>query len=177
LVRADAARRAAFVEAYATLRRKATAAGATICFVDEAHFRADADLRGKWVLRGQPALVDSTSPGLPEKLSYYSAVCVETGEVEAMPVEDTCTAETSVAFLRHLRTRHREPRIVLWDNGAAHRGDPLRQYLAMPNVRLRLVALPACSPDVDAAEAIWEWTRDEVTANTCLGPKSRCGSG
>ena len=27
-----------------------------------AHFRADAELRGKWVLRGEPALVDSSSP-------------------------------------------------------------------------------------------------------------------
>src|SRR5205085_69323 len=45
---------------------------------------ADVDLRGKWVLRGQPALVDSTSPRWGEKASYYSAVCLETGEVEVM---------------------------------------------------------------------------------------------
>ena len=55
-----------------------------IFFADEAHFRADAELRGKWVLRGEPALVDSTSPRYGEKASYYSAVCLETGEVEWM---------------------------------------------------------------------------------------------
>ena len=43
------------------------------------NFRADAELRGKWV---EPALVDSTSPRYGEKASYYSAVCLETGEVE-----------------------------------------------------------------------------------------------
>jgi hypothetical protein len=37
--------------------------GAKIFFVDEAHFRADGDLRGLWVCKGTPALVDSTSPG------------------------------------------------------------------------------------------------------------------
>ena len=58
--------------------------GAKIFFVDEAHFCADADLRGKWVLKGEPALVDSTSPRWGEKASYYSAVCLETGEVEHM---------------------------------------------------------------------------------------------
>ena len=41
-------------------------------------------LRGKWVLKGEPALVDSTSPRWGEKASYYSAVCLETGEVEWM---------------------------------------------------------------------------------------------
>ncbi len=36
------------------------------------YFRADAELRGKWVLRGEPALVDSSSPRYGEKASYYS---------------------------------------------------------------------------------------------------------
>ena len=50
-------------------------------FADEAHFRADAELRGKWTLKGEPELVESTSPKYGEKASYYSAVCLETGEV------------------------------------------------------------------------------------------------
>jgi hypothetical protein len=33
------------------------------------------DLRGKWVLKGAPALVDSTSPRYGEKASDYAAVC------------------------------------------------------------------------------------------------------
>jgi hypothetical protein len=81
----------------AQLRVEAQTQGAKIFFVDEAHFRADADLRAKWVLRGQPALVDSTSPRLGEKATYYSAVCLEAGALEAMPVTENCTAETSVA--------------------------------------------------------------------------------
>ncbi|MBI4337910.1 MAG: hypothetical protein HY683_08810, partial [Chloroflexi bacterium] len=53
----------------------------------------------KWVLKGQPALVDSTSPRWGEKGSYYSAVCVETGEIEVMELDGNSTAETSAAFL------------------------------------------------------------------------------
>ena len=37
----------------------------------EAHFRADAELRGKWVLKGEPALVDSTSPRRGEAVREY----------------------------------------------------------------------------------------------------------
>ena len=67
---------------YAALMEEAQRTGARIFFVDEAHFRADGKLRGKWVLKGEPALVDSSSPRYGEKASYYSAVCLGTGEVE-----------------------------------------------------------------------------------------------
>ena len=173
LVKANAARRAAFVRAYALLRAAAQTIGAKLFFADEAHVYADVDLRGKWVLRGQPALVDSTSPRWGEQASYSSAVCLETGEVEVMELDSNSSAATSVAFLQQLRAHHAEPLIVIWDNGPAHSGDPLRAYLTTPDVRLRLVRLPAYSPDFNADEAIWGWIRAEVTANTCFGTKAK----
>ena len=60
---------------------EARRSGEKIFFADESHFRADGELRGKWVLKGVPASVDSSSPRRGEKASYYSAVCLETGEV------------------------------------------------------------------------------------------------
>ena len=145
-------------------------------------------LRGKWVLKGEPALVDSTSPRWGEKASYYSAVCLETGAVEWMELEGNSNSATSAAFLRQLRKQHAGSLTVIWDNSPAHRGDVLRAYLATPGLRLRLVnpvsstgqALPGYSPDFNADEAIWNWVRQEVTANPvsstgqalCLGAKS-----
>lgn len=169
LLKADAAKREAFVAEYARLQAAAAATGAKHFFVDEAHFYADADLRGKWVLKGEPALVDSTSPRYGEKASYYAAGCVETGDVEAMLLEGNSTAATSVAFLQCLRAAHPEPLVVFWDNAPAHSGDPLRAYLTTPDLRVRLVRLPAYSPDFNAVEPLWDWVRDAVTANTCFG--------
>jgi transposase len=173
LVKADAERRAVFVREYALLRAAAQRSGAKLLFADEAHFYADVDLRGKWVLRGEPALVDSTSPRWGDKASYYSAVCLETGEAEAMELEDNSNAQTSVTFLQQLRAPHAEPLIVIWDNSPAHGGDPLRAYLTTPDLRLRLVRLPAYSPDFNADEAIWGWIRAEVTADTCFGTTAK----
>ena len=169
LLKADEAKREAFVREYRALRVVAHLTGAKIFFVDAAHCSADADLRGKWVRKGEPALVDSTSPRDGEKASYYSAVCLETGEVAYLALEGNSTAATSVAFLKHLRTRHPEPLIIIWDTAPAHGGDPIRASLAPPEVRLRLVRLPAYSPDYNADEPIWGWIRAEVTANTCFG--------
>jgi hypothetical protein len=67
--------------------RQEAATNAKILFVDEAHFHADGDLRAMWALRGEPALVDSSSPRFGEKATHSSSVCMETGEVAAMPVE------------------------------------------------------------------------------------------
>jgi transposase len=169
LLKAKAEQREAFVATYVALRQDAQERGAKLFFVDEAHFRADVDLRSKWVLRGEPALVDTSSPRFGEKASYYSAVCLETGEVEAMPVKGNTNAQTSVTFLQQLRAHHPGRLIVLWDNAPAHRGPEIRAYLTTPDLNLRLVALPGYSPDFNPDEAIWEWIREDVTANTCFG--------
>ena len=84
---------------YAVRWDEAGRSGARIFFADEAHFRADAELRDKWVLKGEPALVDSTSPRYGEKASYYSAVCLETGEVEWMELEGNSNSGTSGRLL------------------------------------------------------------------------------
>jgi transposase len=173
LVKADPEKRERFVGEYAVLRTEAQASGAKVFFVDEAHFRADVTIRAKWVLRGEPALADSTSPRLGEKATYYSGICLETGEVAHMVVAANCTAETSTAFLQQLRRQPSEPLIVVWDNSPAHRGAEMRAYLRTPGLRLRLVALPAYSPDFNADEAIWDWIREEVTANTCFGTAAK----
>jgi transposase len=173
LLKANAEKRDAFVAAYVALRAEAQASGAKIFFVDEAHFRADVELRAKWVLRGEPALVDTSSPKFGEKATYYSAVCLETGEVEAMSVLGNTNAETSVAFLKQLREKHPEPLIVIWDNGPAHHGPEIREYLTTPDLKLRLVALPGYSPDFNPDEAIWDWIREDVTANVCYGTAAK----
>lgn len=117
LLKANEEKRNAFVGLYKSLLADALAINARIFFVDEAHFRADVDLRGKWVLKGEPALVGSTSPSMREKAVYYSGVCLETGEVECMEVSGNCTAETSAAFLRQLRSKYSQRLIIIWDNG------------------------------------------------------------
>ena len=55
LVKADEGKRDAFVAEYAALADGARRSGAKIFFADEAHFRADAELRSKWALKGEPA--------------------------------------------------------------------------------------------------------------------------
>ena len=169
LLKADGAKREAFVAEYAALTEEARRSGARIFFTDETHFRADAELRGKWVLRGEPALVDSTSLRYGEKASYYSAVCLETGEVEWMELEGNSNSGTLAAFLSQLLQRRAGPLRVIWDNAPAYRGEAVREYLRTPGLELRLLNLPRYSSDFNADEAVWGWAREEATGNLCLG--------
>ena len=113
--------------------------------------------------------MESTSPRYGEKASYYSAVCLESGEVEWMELEGNSNSGTSAAFLELLRERHPGPLNVIWDNAPAPRGEALREYLRTPGLGLRLVNLSGCSPDFNGDEAIWGWAREEATENRCLG--------
>ena len=94
---------------------------------------------GRWVPQGEPALVDSTSPRRGEKASYYSAVCLETGEVEWMELEGNSNTGTSVAFLMQPRESCLGPLKVIWDNAPAHLGEVVREYLRTLSLGLRLV--------------------------------------
>ena len=117
-------------------------------------------------------MVDSSSPRYGEKASYYSAVCLETGEVEWMELEGNSNSATSAAFLDRLRQRPPGPLEVIWDNAPAHRGKAVREYLRTPGLNLRLINLPGYSPDFNADEAVWGWAREEATGNLCLGTKA-----
>jgi transposase len=90
-----------------------------------------------------------------------------------MPVVGNSNAATSVAFLQRLRAQHPGPLFVIWDNGPAHHGPEMRQYLTTPDLQLRLVPLPGYSPDFNPDEAIWDWIREDVTANTCFGTAAK----
>ena len=171
LVKADERKRECFVAEYAALTQEAGLTGGKISFAGEAHFRADAELRSKWVLKGEPALVDSSSPRRGEKASCYSAVCLETGEVEWMELEGNSNSGASAAFLMQLRERYSGPLKVIWDNAPAHRGQAVRECLAAPGLGIQLVNLPGYSPDFNAGEAIWGWAREEATGNLCLGTR------
>ena len=183
LLKADTERREAFVVEYVALSEEAGRTGARILFADEAHFRADAELRGKWVLRGEPALVDSTSPRYGEKASYYSAVCLETGEVDWMELDGNSNSRTELwnpgclpeategeAFRAVERDLGRRAG-PSWGGGAGVPAYAWPVHEAGEPPFSRRQALPGYSPEFNSGEAIWGWAREEATGNLCLGSK------
>ena len=76
--------------------------------------------------------MDLRSSRRGEKACYYSAVCLETGEVEWMELEGNSNSRTSAAFLMLLKERYSGPLKVIWDNASAQPGEAVRVCLAAP---------------------------------------------
>ena len=83
-----------------------------------------------------------------------------------MELEGNRNRESSVALLERLRDMRGGRLGVMWDNEPARafgklRRDPeMRSYLETLVLNLRLVNLPACSPNFSVDEALWEWVRE-----------------
>ena len=164
---------------YAALPNEVGRTGGKIFFAGEAHFRADAELRGKWALKGEPA------PRFHEGRLWWTRPAramakrpATTRQCAWRPVrwsgwswKGNSNSETSAAFLEQLLERHGGRLKVIWDNALAHRGEAVREYLRTPWLILRLMNLPGYSPDFNADEGIWGWARGEATGNVCPGTR------
>jgi putative transposase len=63
-------------------------------------------------------------------------------------------------LLRHLRGRV----ILVWDNGAMHKGEPIRRLLA-DYPRLSIESLPPYAPDLNPVEQLWNHLKYGGLAN------------
>lgn len=77
--------------------------------------------------------------------------------------EDNIAGEEVAAFLRHLLRQVRGHLVVLLDNGAIHRSEPVRELLAHTS-RLHLVSFPSYAPELNPDEGVWNHLK-RVLAN------------
>ena len=140
LVKADDTKRESFVADYAAPWDEAHRSGAKIFFAYEAHFRADAELRGKWVLKGEPAPVFTGAGfgGLQQPALWREGQLLLGG----LP-GDRRGGVDGTGGEQQLRNIGRVPEAIereaLWDNAPAHRGEAVREYLRAPGLALRLM--------------------------------------
>ena len=163
LVKADEAKREAFVAEYATLSDEARRTEAKIFFADEAHFRADAELRGKWVLRGGAGFGGLDQPELWRKGRLLlgsvsgdrgSGVDGAGGQQQLRNLGcllGAVAAEALRAAQRDLGQRTGAP----WGGGAGIPADAGPGPTADEPPFSRGQALPGYSPDFNADEAVW----------------------
>ena len=54
---------------------------------------------------------------------------------------------------------------LIRDNAPYHRGPDVRAFLARPNCRIQLIALPPCCPHLNPIERLWKVMHQHVTHN------------
>ena len=171
---------------YAALADGARRSGAKIFFADEAHFRADAELRSKWVLKGEPAprFHGAGFGGLQQPALWREGQLLFGGVPgDGRGGVDGTGGKQQLRNLGGLPEANEGAALRAVERDLGQRaGAPWRGNAGVPeNTRpgpaadeppfSRGQALPGYSPDFNADEAIWGWVREEVTGNLCLGTK------
>jgi transposase len=72
-----------------------------------------------------------------------------------------------IDFLGHL-LRHLPGRLlIVWDGLPAHRGPPVKEFIAAQRGRLALEQLPAYAPELNPLEYIWGYWQHHQLPNFC----------
>jgi len=161
LGRACPERRQAFIEQLQDVLTGAQRDRHLVVYVDEAHIHQDADLGDGWAERGQRFWVNSSSPGLSARISFYGLYLYNEGQVRLWP-SPRANGDHTIAVLQRLRAEFPdEALIVFWDGAPYHRAKAVREAASALNIRL--MPLPGYSPDLMPVEALWRWLREDVT--------------
>jgi transposase len=161
--RIDVPAQKAFVAAYEALLTRLEP-DELVHFADAVHPEYQSRPAYGWVRRGvRPAVRKGKGR---RRVNIAGAHCLETGDFR-MVEDERITAETTVKLLARIERANPGKRLhVVLDNAATHTAPPVRNWLARPDCRTRLVFLPAYAPNLSAIERLWQVMHRHVTHNT-----------
>jgi transposase len=167
LAKADATKRAEFVQHFQTLYERLCAGSIRLVFIDEAHVHQDLDLGYTWAPANRPAWRKSTSPSLAARLNWYGAFDFSSGRCFLWQ-QGKCNGEQTALFLEQLSAwlgEEERPVILIWDGAPWHRSQQVQDKAHQ--LGLHLLPLPGYSPDLNPVERLWQWLREDVTQLFC----------
>ena len=137
-------------------QKKAEAEGRTIVYVDEAAFYLLPAVVRTYAPVGETPVVHA--PKSYAHLSVISGV-TETGKLYVQQQEKAYRGPALVDFLERLQRHIAGPLLVVWDGASIHRSQPVKDFLARDDTRIRLERLPAYAPELNPDEGIWRYLK------------------
>lgn len=150
---------------YGELRREAAATGAEIVFLDEAGFRADAQMGRTWGRRGSTPVVkrDGRRPSV-NALGLVSP----RGGFWWHVFNGAFNAMVFLGFLKTFLRGRRRPVIIVLDRHPVHVSAAVTRWVESMGKRLRFEFLPAYAPELNPQEQAWRYSKRTGTARTPL---------
>jgi transposase len=151
-------------QTFPKIKAEAKACRAEIYFGDEAGVRSDFHAGTTWAPQGRTPIVSST--GARFGFNLISAVSAR-GLLRFMIVEGKVGASTFITFLKRLMLGATRPIFLIVDGHPSHRAKLVARYIASLGGKLRLIFLPAYSPELNPDELVWNSLK-----NTALGRRA-----
>jgi len=148
-------------------KKNARAEKAVIVHEDEATFRQTPTLHQTWaLLNSQPRI---PTKGKRNSQKILGAVCLATGTFTYRHQTEYFNAETYIAFLDEVLlpafyTRNHRVYLIQ-DNASYHKKTEVYSWFAKNRKRVEVYQLPPYSPEFNATERVWWYTRKEATHN------------
>jgi transposase len=129
-----------------------------LMFQDEARFGRISDVRRSWCPKPYRPMCQAM---VTQEYTYaYAAVSVADGKMDSLILPHVNTVCMQI-FLDEVAARHPEDRIVMVTDGAGWHNS---ESLLIPE-NMRLVKLPAYSPELNPVEHIWDDLREKSFHN------------
>jgi len=137
---------------YPTVEAEAREAKATIHWVDESGLQANHNAGKSYAPRGKRPVVRSTWARIG--LNYIASV-TNKGSLSFSIYTTTFTAEVFIKFLERLLKKEKgKPLVVIVDGHPVHKSRAVKDWLDKKNGLLKLVYLPAYSPELNPEEVL-----------------------
>jgi transposase len=134
--------------------------GAYLVFIDESGFMLTGTVCRTWAPRGRTPTFSYWYKH--DKVSVISGLSVSPRQHRVglyYQMHEANIRHPEVChFLRHLSRHLPGPIIILWDNGAIHKGDDIREFCAQ-HPRLHLEYFPGYAPEWNPDEGVWDQTK------------------
>ena len=160
-------------------KKNARAEGAIIVHEDEASFRQSPTLHQTWAARNSQPQIPTRGQRNSQKL--LAGVHIANGKFTYRHQTDYFNAGTYIDFLEHTflpsfyRRNHRV--YLIQDNASYHKKPEVYEWFGTNRKRVEVYLLPPYSPQFNAVERIWHYTRVQSTHNRYFDtPEELCNN-
>jgi transposase len=149
----------------APAQKKAVDEGYTQVWIDESGCRLLPALVRTYAPSGQTPILRAHLSH--DHLSVIAAITPE-GKLYMRMQDHAFRSPDIVSFLKHLLRHIPGKLLILWDRLAAHRGQPVKAFLASgATKRIHLAQFPAYAPELNPTEGVWHYLKDVEMKNLC----------
>jgi len=132
-----------------------------LLFADPAHPTHNTENGSRWQLRGKAGTMTVKSNSGRTRLTILGALNPLTLISSALLTKDNCDTLMMEAFLTQLRSEYpnrRKPLVIILDNATYNHGAEKKAR----KLNIKLVFLPAYSPNLNLIERLWKYYRKTV---------------
>jgi transposase len=124
-------------------------------------------MHATWARRGQQPLIPVT--GARKSVKVYGCVELVSAKFIYQMTDESFNAETYIEFLELIASKYHKKRIMyIQDNASYHKDSEVWEWFGDNRKWIEVYNLPQYSPEFNAAEPIWKYTRKVGTHNKCF---------